>query len=69
MFLSVLSGILIGFSTLILGKYYSVTGMAIGYLSINIFLIPLVFLIWDRRRAEWHTQVSEQRVAGEILET
>jgi O-antigen/teichoic acid export membrane protein len=60
MFLSVLAGILTGLSTLILGKYYSATGMAIGYLSINMLLMPFVFLIWYRCRAEWHTPVGAQ---------
>ncbi|MEW6419822.1 MAG: hypothetical protein AB1480_17195 [Nitrospirota bacterium] len=60
MFLSVLAGILTGLSTLILGKYYSATGMAIGYLSINMLLIPFVFLIWYRCRAVWHTPLGTQ---------
>jgi O-antigen/teichoic acid export membrane protein len=60
MFLSVLAGILTGLSTLILGKYYSATGMAIGYLSINMLLIPFVFLTWYRCRAAWHAPVNVQ---------
>ena len=56
MFLSAMSAILVGLSTLILGKYYSATGIAIGYLSINMLLIPFVFLIWYRCRAEWHIE-------------
>lgn len=56
MFLSVLQGLLTGLSTLLLGKYYSATGAAIGYLSINMLLIPFVILIWYRCRAKWHTK-------------
>ena len=54
MFLSVISGILIGFSAFYLGKLYSVMGMAVGYLILNVILIPVVFLIWRRCRREWH---------------
>ncbi len=54
MFLSVLGAILIGLSTLILGKYFSALGMASGYLLINLLIAPLVLIVWWRRRAEWH---------------
>lgn len=54
LFVSVASGISIGLSTLILGKYYSAIGMAIGYLSITLILTPIVFIIWYRCRMEWH---------------
>jgi O-antigen/teichoic acid export membrane protein len=56
MFLSVLSGLLIGLSTFYLGKRYSATGMAAGYLILNGLIIPFVFLIWHRCRREWHVQ-------------
>lgn len=56
MLISVSQGILTGLSTLILGKYYSAIGVAIGYLSVNVLLMPFVFLIWYRCRAEWHTE-------------
>lgn len=54
LFVSVIGGILIGASTLILGKYYSATGMALGYLSVNLILVPVAFIIWHRCRIEWH---------------
>lgn len=54
LFVSVASGIFIGLATLILGKYYSAAGMALGYLSVNLILIPIVFVIWYRCRTEWH---------------
>lgn len=44
----------VGFSTFYLGKYYSVMGMASGYLILNIIFMPIVFLIWYRCRKEWH---------------
>lgn len=55
MFLSILSGILIGLSTLILGKYYAATGMAVGYLIVNIIIIPFVFILWYHYKVLWHS--------------
>jgi hypothetical protein len=57
LFLSVIAGISTGLSTLILGKYYSAIGIAVGYLSVNSIIIPLVFLLWQRCRAEWHSGI------------
>lgn len=53
--LSVVQGLLIGLSTLILGKHYSATGMAVGYLTVNLISIPFIVVIWHRCRKEWHT--------------
>ncbi|MFA5392874.1 MAG: hypothetical protein WC081_02640 [Candidatus Ratteibacteria bacterium] len=50
MFISLSAGILVGLSTLILGKYYADIGMAIGYLIINITLVSFILLIWKRYR-------------------
>lgn len=54
LFLSVLSGILTAISTLVLGKYFSATGMAIGFLLLNLILIPFVGIIWYRCKVSWH---------------
>lgn len=54
LFLSVASGISIGASTFILGKYYSAIGVAIGYLLITLVLVPIVFIVWRNCRIEWH---------------
>ncbi len=54
MILSVVTAVLIGISTLILGKYYSATGMAVGYLLINAMVFPVVLLIWSHYRSVWH---------------
>lgn len=54
MALSLATAGLIGISTVILGKYYSATGMAAGYLIINIAVFPVVLLIWSRCRSAWH---------------
>jgi hypothetical protein len=52
--LNVMFGILIGSSTLVLGKYYSANGVALGYLVVNMVLAPFVFWIWHRCRVSWH---------------
>lgn len=52
--LSVLAGILTGVSTLFLGKHYSANGAVIGYLLVNMIIIPLVVVIWHRCRKTWH---------------
>jgi O-antigen/teichoic acid export membrane protein len=52
--LSVISGILTGIAVVVLGKYYSAEGVAVGYLAVSATVTPFVALIWHRRRAEWH---------------
>ena len=48
-----------GLSALILGKYYSVIGMAVGYLVVSIIIIPFIFFIWYRCRSLWHSNAVE----------
>jgi len=52
--LSVITAILIAASNLVLGKYFSANGMAVGYLAVTAIIIPFVILIWHRCRAAWH---------------
>lgn len=54
--ISVIGGILIGLSTFVLGRYYSATGMAIGYLVTFVLTTPFVLFIWYRCRVEWHKE-------------
>jgi len=54
--LSVSAAIMIGLSTLFLGKYYAALGMSVGYLVINIITTPLVVLVWARCRVKWHSK-------------
>jgi len=54
--LSVMSGILTGLSTFIFGKYYAANGAAVGYLAVNLIVIPLVVAVWYRSRKAWHFQ-------------
>ena len=58
--LSVIAGVLTGFSTVFLGKYYAATGMTIGYLLVNVTTIPFVLLVWSRCQKIWHGQPSSQ---------
>jgi len=53
-FISVISAIFVAASNLVLGKYYSATGMATGYLLINLIMVPVVIVIWRRCRNKWH---------------
>lgn len=54
MLLSIVYAILVGSSNLILGRNYSATGMAVGYLLINASLVPAVVMIWQSCRNKWH---------------
>jgi len=60
MLVSVVSAILILIFNLVLGKKYGVTGMAAGYLFVNILIVPLVFIIWSRAKKSWHGNLEEQ---------
>lgn len=54
MLLSLISAIFVCMSNLVFGKYFGATGMASGYLAVNALIIPFIFLIWYRCRAQWH---------------
>jgi len=54
LFTSILGGIIMGLSSLILGKYFSIMGIAVGYLLTYVILTPLIIIIWRRCRFEWH---------------
>ncbi len=66
LFLSVLNGILTGISTFIFGKYFSVIGIASGFLILNLIMQPLVVLTWYRFRLKYHLHSALQR--GRTLE-
>lgn len=51
---SVTAGGLIMISNLVLGRYFSAMGMAAGYLFMAILIIPVVFIIWNNCRQQWH---------------
>ena len=51
---SLISGVATGTAVVVLGKYYSSHGVAIGYLVVTALITPFVALVWCQRRAEWH---------------
>lgn len=57
-YVSICFALFVALSNLTLGKYYSATGMAIGYLISNIFLVPSVILIWKKCREKWHSDIT-----------
>ncbi len=59
LFLSLAGSLMIGLSNLILGKYFSATGMAVGYLTTNLIVVPLIAWVWYRCRTAWHSDVNE----------
>ena len=52
--LSAINGVITGVVVVVLGKYSTVEGVAIGYLAVMAMVTPFVALVWHRRRAEWH---------------
>jgi len=54
LYLSIIGGVLIGLSTFLLGKYYSVLGMAVGYLMIYAIIFPMIVFVWQRFKKTWH---------------
>jgi O-antigen/teichoic acid export membrane protein len=51
--LSLLAALLIGLSTIILGKQYGGVGVASGYLVAHLIVIPMVIYVWCQKRREW----------------
>ena len=54
MYLSVAAAVMTAVSTLVLGKKYSSTGVAFGYLLTNAIIIPMVFIVWEKCKMTWH---------------
>lgn len=52
--LSAINGVVTGIVVVVCGKYYSVEGVALGYLAVMALVTPFNALVWQRRRAEWH---------------
>jgi hypothetical protein len=55
-FVSVITGFLIGLSTIMLGKPYSVMGIAVGYFLATLIILPVVVITWFRCREQWHNK-------------
>lgn len=66
--LSLCSGLLIGLSTVVFGRWYGATGMAAGYLAVvALVVLPVGTFIWHRHRATWHAGIPEGQLASETL--
>jgi len=65
---SVISGLLVGLTTVWLGRRFGATGMAAGYLAVvALVVLPMGTIIWRRCRAAWHAPIIEEAVtAGAI---
>ncbi len=52
--LSVIVGVASLITYIVLAKYYSISAIALGYLSISIIVCPSVFVVWHFSRIKWH---------------
>lgn len=52
--ISIVTGILCSLSTILLGKYYGVLGITLGYCSITLFTFIWGYLIFIKKKNEWH---------------
>jgi hypothetical protein len=60
MLFSIASGVLVAGSNLIMGALFAETGVALGYLAVNVlFAIPVCNLIWWRCRRDWHAEPDQ----------
>ena len=51
---SIVAGISCCLSTILLGKYFGLYGITIGYCMINILMFPWSYMIFKTKKAEWH---------------
>lgn len=51
---SIVGGILCTLSTLILGNNYGVMGITLGYMIINLMMLPWSYFIFNKKKNEWH---------------
>ncbi len=56
--LSVCCAILTSLAVFILGKYYSIVAIGLGYLVINIMAVTYVVLLWHHCRKKWHVEAE-----------
>lgn len=57
--LSLINGLFTGVVVLVMGRYYSAEGVALGYLAVMAMTTPFNVLVWRRRRAEWHVHSAQ----------
>lgn len=61
---SFLSGVLITISNVVLGRYYSVMGIAAGYLLTTVIVVPILVYIWFKCKREWHSPTFQNETSG-----
>lgn len=52
--ISIVGGILCSLSTVILGKYFGVIGMTLGYCLLTILMFPWGYYIFKTKKLKWH---------------
>jgi hypothetical protein len=53
---SISVGILCSFSTILLGKYFGVIGMTLGYMLITCISFIWTYIIFNKKKNDWHVQ-------------
>lgn len=57
--ISIVSGVLIGLSSFVLGMKLAAVGVATAYLAVNIMIFPWGLKIFNRCRRDWHSEMPE----------
>jgi hypothetical protein len=52
--ISLINGLMTAIVVIVMGRYYSTDGVALGYLAVNLVTVPFVFVIWKSFRHKWH---------------
>jgi O-antigen/teichoic acid export membrane protein len=64
---SLISAVLIGFSTWILGAYYGPTGAAVGFLCVTlVWTLPACYGVFQRCQTLWHEVPTSHSVRGVV---
>jgi len=64
LWISLFFGLMVGSSIFIFGRFYGVVGMAMSYLVANLFVTPIVVIIWYRCRKEWHREnIKDKKIS------
>ncbi len=65
---SLVGGILCSLSTVLLGRYFGVTGVTVGYCMISLSMFPWSYKIYREKKAEWHaaapSRISKNTIRG-----
>lgn len=51
---SIVGGILCTLSTIVLGNYFGVMGITLGYMLISVVMFPWGYSIYLKKKSEWH---------------